>query len=238
MSQKDPPHTALALLRSSSLASAVEQEIERAILRGELEPGAKLNEAHLAERLGVSRGPVREAFRMLQTAGLVRLEKNRGSFVRQVAPDEAMELYEVRAMIEESVGRALARAITPAQLKVMHSLLDTMGRAVKSGDAGAYHPLDLEFHDRLVEFSGNRKLTLMYRQLINELSLFRRFKPIDAKTLPLSTSEHDGILKAIASGNPERAGRAMREHVAQSRERILRRQAVAGDTGQSIARKV
>ena len=237
MNPKAEPHTALALLRSSSLATAVQQEIERAILRGELVPGAKLNEADLAERLGVSRGPVREALRMLETAGLVRQEKNRGAFVRHVALDEAMEIYDLRAMIEESVGRALAGAIAPAQLKSLHALVDSMGRAVKAGDADAYHLLNLEFHDRLVEFSGNRKLTSMYRQLINELSLFRRLNLADAKMMPLSASEHDGIVKAIASGNPERAGRAMREHVTESRERTLRNNAPANDAETSPARK-
>ncbi len=230
--------TALALLRSSSLASAVQQEIERAILRGELAPGAKLNEANLAERLGVSRGPVREAFRMLETVGLVRQEKNRGAFVRHVALDEAIEIYDLRAMMEESVGRALARSITPAQLKAVHALVDAMGRAVKAGDADAYHLLNLEFHDRLVGFTGNRKLGTVYRQLINELSLFRRLNLAEEKMMPLSASEHDGIVKAIASGNADRAGRAMRDHVVESRERTLRNHAPANDAQAAPQRKI
>jgi len=232
------PHTALALLRSSSLATAVQQEIERAILRGDLAPGAKLNEATLAERMGVSRGPVREAFRMLETAGLVRQEKNRGAFVRHVALDEALEIYDLRAIIEESVGRLLAKSISSSQLKAVHGLVDAMGRSVKAADADAYHLLNLEFHDRLVEFTGNRKLTAMYRQLINELSLFRRLNLADGKTMPLSASEHDGIVKAIASGNPERAARAMREHVVESRERTLRNQTPANSAHAAPTRKV
>ena len=237
MNRSNPAPTTLALLRSSSLASAVQQEIERAILRGELAPGTKLNEASLAEKLGVSRGPVREAFRMLETAGLVRQEKNRGAFVRHVALDEAMEIYDLRAMMEESVGRALAGTITPTQLKTVHALVDAMGRAVKAGDADAYHLLNLEFHDKLVGFTGNRKLVAMYRQLINELSLFRRLNLAEEKMMPLSASEHDGIVKAIASGNAERAGRAMREHVVESRERTLRNHAPANDAQASPLNK-
>lgn len=238
MNRPAPAPSPLALLRSSSLATAVQQEIERAILRGEVAPGAKLNEAALAEKLGVSRGPVREAFRMLETAGLVRQEKNRGAFVRDVALDEAMEIYELRAMMEEAVGRALAAAITPAQLKTLHALVDAMGRAVKAGDADAYHLLNLDFHDKLVEFSGKRKLTVIYRQLINELSLFRRLNLADEKMMPLSASEHDAILKAIASGDSERAGRAMREHVLESRDRTLRNNTPANDAQASPPRKV
>ena len=80
----------IALLQSSSLPSLVQAELERMILSGELQPGAKLTEMTLAARLGVSRGPLREAFRMLEEAGLVRTEKNRGVFVRDIPLDEAV----------------------------------------------------------------------------------------------------------------------------------------------------
>ena len=94
-------HPTIALLQSSSLTSVVQQEIERQILAGELEPGAKLTEAALAERLGVSRGPIREAFRSLEESGLVRQEKNRGVFVRNIDLGEAMEIYDLRALITQ-----------------------------------------------------------------------------------------------------------------------------------------
>ena len=216
------PHHKIALLQSSSLTTVVQQEIERTILSGELEPGAKLIEAALAERLGVSRGPVREAFRMLEEAGLVRQEKNRGVFVRHIPLDEAMEIFEMRAMMDEAVGRKLAAAVTPEQMKQMRAMVDEMERAVKAGDVDAYHLLNLQFHDRLVEFSGNRKLIALYRKLINELSLFRRLNLSDGKQLPQSAQEHRAILKAIASGDPDLAGQAMRAHVQDSQQRTLK----------------
>src|SRR5262249_52800877 len=88
---------AIALVRSSSLPTLVEKELERMIVAGDLPAGGKLNEASVAELLGVSRGPVREAFRALEASGLVRLEKNRGVFVRQISVEEADQIYEVRA---------------------------------------------------------------------------------------------------------------------------------------------
>ena len=91
---------ALAVLRQQSLTTLVQREIERRIIAGELPPGAKLNEAELAAEMGISRGPVREAFRALEQAGLVQTEKNRGVFVRQVSLEEANEIYEVRAALE------------------------------------------------------------------------------------------------------------------------------------------
>src|SRR5512147_1930599 len=103
---------AIALLQSSSLPALVQKELERMILAGDLPAGGKLSEASVAALLGVSRGPVREAFRALEASGLVRLEKNRGVFVRQIRPDEAIELYDLRAGLDEIAGRLLAGRIT------------------------------------------------------------------------------------------------------------------------------
>jgi DNA-binding GntR family transcriptional regulator len=101
-------------------------------------------------------------------------------------------------------------------------MVEAMEKAVKAGDADSYHLLNLDFHDKLVAFSGNRKLTSIYRRLINELSLFRRMNLVDAKLLPISAGEHRAIVKAIASGDAEAAGQAMRQHVMDSKQRTLR----------------
>lgn len=214
-------HPTIALLQSSSLTTVVQQEIERAILVGEYAPGSKLIEATLAEKLGVSRGPVREAFRMLEEAGLVRNEKNRGVFVRDIPIDEAVEIFDLRAAMDELVGRQLAKNISPAQLKEIRGLVDQMEKAVKADDTRQYHLLNLRFHDRLVEMAGNRKLTAIYRKLIKELSLFRRLNLADGWLMPISAGEHRQIVKAIASGDADAAGRAMFDHVMESKERTI-----------------
>ena len=220
-----PVHPTIALLQAHSLASVAQGELERMILSGELAPGAKLTEMALATRLGISRGPLREAFRMLEEAGLLRTEKNRGVFVRDIPIDEAIEIFDLRAAMEELVGRRLAEAITAAQLKEMRGLVDAMERAVKAGpspnSARGYHLLNLQFHERLVEMAGNRKLSAIYRKLIKELSLFRRLNLADGWLLPVSAGEHRAIIKAIASGDPEAAGRAMFDHVMESKARTV-----------------
>ena len=214
-------HPTIAQLQNNSLTMVVQQEIERAILAGEFGPGAKLNEAALALRLGVSRGPVREAFRMLDEAGLVRTEKNRGVFVRDIPIDEAVEIYELRAAMEESVGRRLALHMTPAQRQEAEALVHAMEDAVTARDGHRYHRLNLQFHDRLVEMGGNRKLTAIYRKLIKEISLCRRINLADENQLPASAHAHWEMLRAIATGEPELAGRAMFEHAIQSKHRML-----------------
>lgn len=219
------PHPTIALLQNHSLTMVVQQEIERAILAGEFAPGAKLNEAALALRLGVSRGPVREAFRMLDEAGLVRTEKNRGVFVRDIPVDEAIEIYELRAAMEESVGRRLAARMTPAQRQEAEDLVHAMEAAVLARDAHTYHLLNLQFHDRLVEMAGNRKLTSIYRKLINEISLFRRLNLADENQLPASAHAHWDMLRAITGGDPEVAGRAMFDHAIHSKDRMVHMEA-------------
>ncbi len=214
-------HPTIALLQSSSLTSVVQQEIERAILGGDYAPGAKLNEAVLAEKLGVSRGPVREAFRMLDEAGLVRTEKNRGVFVRDIPIDEALEIFDLRAAMDEWVGRRLATSITEPQLKEIKAMVADMEKAVRAQDAHQYHVLNLKFHDRMVEMSGNRKLTDTYRKLIKELSLFRRQNLADSILMRTFLSEHKQIVKAIASGDASAAAQAMYDHVMQSRQRTI-----------------
>ena len=222
-------HPTIALLQTSSLSMVVQQEIERAILAGEYAPGSKLVEANLAQKLGVSRGPVREAFRMLEEGGLLRNEKNRGVFVRDIPIAEAVEIFDLRAAMDEMVGRQLARNIKPAEVREIKSMVENMERAVKAEDAHHYHLLNLKFHDRLVEMAGNGKLTTIYRKLIKELSLFRRLNLADSWLMPISAGEHRQIVKAIASGDADAAGSALREHVLESKARTiandLRRQA-------------
>jgi phosphonate utilization transcriptional regulator len=232
------PHAKIALLQSSSLTHVVQQEIERAILVGEFAPGEKLTEAALADKLGVSRGPVREAFRMLEEAGLLRNEKNRGVFVRDIPIDEAVEIFDLRAAMDELVGRQLAAQLTSEQGLELNALVADMEAAVARQDAYQYHLLNLKFHDRLVEMTGNRKLTSIYRKLIKELSLFRRLNLADGWLMPISATEHGEILAAITAGDADKAGQAMRAHVMESKSRTiandLRRQARAGATNLKI----
>lgn len=229
---------AIALVQSSSLPTLVQKELERMILAGDLPAGSKLNEAAVADLLGVSRGPVREAFRALEESGLVRLEKNRGVFVRQISVDEADEIYEVRAALDEFVGRRLAQSATPELVRELRAHVERMEKAAGRGDVDAYVTANLEFHDRLVELTGNAKLLVTYRRLVNELNLYRRTTLARSGTLPISTGEHRDIVDRIAAGQVAAAGRALYDHVMASRERMHKTRAGArAAPGRPAARK-
>ena len=236
MATKISSNPAIAQLQSNSLANLVQRDIERMILDGTLASGAKLTEATLAEQIGVSRGPVREAFRMLEEAGLVRTEKNRGVFVRDIPIEEALEIFEVRAVMDLYVGRKLAQSIAPTEVRELRQLVDAMEQAVKGDNAHDYHRFNLKFHDRLLELAGNGKLLATYRRLVNELSLFRR-QNLTTESMAVYSREHRQIVKAIAAGDPEAAGQAMFQHVMNSRERTLRNYEQKQAAAQALAGK-
>lgn len=216
----DTAAEAIALVQSRSLPMLVQRELERNILTGQLPAGSKLNEAAIADRLGVSRGPVREAFRALEESGLVRLEKNRGVFVRRIPVEEADDIYELRAVLDEFVGRRLAQKATPELVRELRTHVDRMEKAAAKGDVDAYLAANVEFHDRMVELAGNAKLLVMYRRLVNELRLYRHATLAQGGVLPVSTREHREIVHRIAAGTPAAAGRALYDHVLASRERM------------------
>ncbi|HWM40938.1 MAG TPA: phosphonate utilization associated transcriptional regulator [Burkholderiales bacterium] len=212
---------AIELVRQQSLTSLVQREIERRILGGELAPGAKLNEAELAMAMGVSRGPVREAFRALEQAGLVHTQKNRGVFVRQVSLEEADEIYEVRAALEAQIGRLAAKRITPVQLERLRGIVKRMHAVGRSRDADAYFPLNLEFHEVLADAAANRALAANYRRVVNELNLYRRETLTrNLNIIPVSTQDHEAIVNAIAKGDAAAAERLLYDHVINSRARV------------------
>ena len=212
----------IALLQAHSLPMLVQRELERMILAGDLAAGSKLREAEVAAMLGVSRGPVREAFRALEESGLVRLEKNRGVFVRQITVDEADDIFELRAVLDEFAGKRAAQKATADQASELFDLAERMERAIGHGDVDGYHAANIAFHDRIVQLAGNAKLTALYRRLVNELHLHRRTALAQAGKLPVSMREHRAIAEHIAARQGSAAGRALFEHAMASRDRVHR----------------
>ncbi len=227
----DPTDTALTLVQRTSLTRLVAEAVEKLILSGELAAGAKLNEIALAQRLGVSRGPLREAFRMLEEAGLLRQEKNRGAFVREIGLDEAAEIYDVRAGLDATAGRLLAGRISTSQLGQLRQLIVQMHAAAATTDVDGFHALNLDFHDRIVEMTGNRALLDVYRKLVKQLTLFRRRNLFAPMAIPHFAEEHGAIVELLASGDGERCAQALLAHAEGGRQRMLRDGAAGASHG-------
>lgn len=216
-----PSSPTIEALQQTSLTTLVQRDLERRILSGDLAPGSKLIEADIAAALGVSRGPVREACRALGQAGLVRTEKNRGVFVRQVSLDEANEIYEVRAALEGLIGKLAAQRIDAEQVEQLRAVVKKMAAHDKTRKAEAYFVLNVEFHELLARAARNQALLNHYRRVVNELDLYRR-ETISRSTenIPVSTREHEAIVNAVSQRDEKLAERLLTEHVLQSRERL------------------
>jgi DNA-binding GntR family transcriptional regulator len=223
VTNKRPADTSMAIevLREHSLATLAQQELERRIISGEIAAGTKLNEVEMASALGISRGPVREAFSALAQAGLVRVEKNRGVFVRQVSVEEASEFFEVRAALEGLIGQLAARRISIDEIEALRAVVRRMQQTQKSRRADEYFALNVEFHDLLARAARNNALLAHYRGIVNQLDLYRRATIAhSADHIPQSTQEHEAIIEAVAARDEQRAQTLLVEHVLVSRARL------------------
>src|SRR6202166_5082021 len=138
--------------RAESLASLVAEELERMIIRGELQAGDRINESALAQMFKISRGPIREACRSLEKSNLVRVVTNRGVFVREMSAAQAAEIYDVRAHIFGLAGRLAASRVSFRDVVELRAMVAEMHEA---RDIDSYYPLNVAFHAPLVELSGN-----------------------------------------------------------------------------------
>jgi DNA-binding GntR family transcriptional regulator len=213
---------ASANIRTESHVPAVQRELERMIAVGELKGGERINESALAIKLGVSRGPIREACRTLEQTGLLRSEINRGFFVREISMKEALDIYDLRAHLAEMAGRLAAAHITAAELAQFDGLVERMESAAEDNDMGAYYPLNVEFHTRLIAVAGNHKLIQFWPALESALHLFRTRSFILPGSLRASNYDHRAIVAALREGDAQGAGRLLADHILKGKARLLR----------------
>lgn len=211
----------LEIVQTKTLPQVVQDRILQLILSNQLKMGEKLTEGDLAMRLGVSRGPIREAFRGLEEAGLLQSSKNRGVYVRVISAEEGMHLYDLRSCLEAYAGRELAPRITKAQIAELRSILVQMKRSYEKQDVDEFYPLNITFHDRIVEMVGNPKLLSMFRKMMNEIHLISRHGIEEEGGKLVSSHEHVEIVDALAAHNSRKAESLMRKHVIGSRDRFL-----------------
>ena len=203
------------------LAHGICEQLQQLIYGGEIAPGERLNEAALALRMGTSRGPIREAIRVLTGIGLVVAVPNRGVFVRQISVREMLEIYELRALLFGFAAQQAAEHLSDEDRRAFEQLLDGMDQACETGDGQHYYVLNLEFHALVLAQCQNQRAQRAYEDHAKELHLYRR-RYFDARlNMRRSNSEHRRIFEAIASGAPERAAKLAREHVLQGRQRLL-----------------
>ncbi|QGZ64111.1 GntR family transcriptional regulator [Paraburkholderia acidisoli] len=206
----DDEEAPLSTAPQHSLTERVRDEIERRIAAGQLAPGDKLVEADWATRLAVSRGPVREAFRALEQAGLVRNEKHRGVFVRRVGVAEARELGEVCAALREAACRMLAARIDSAMVAQLRERLDAMRAALVNADGEAFLLARDAFRAALVASAGNERLRETHARAVSELRLAARRVAPASGAMEIAYAGHRALLSALASRDADESSLRMR----------------------------
>lgn len=201
--------------RHPRLVELVVAELRRLIVAGHWPQGHRLIESRVAEELGVSRNPVREAFRSLAAEGFVELEPRRGARVALVAPHEVDQLFEVRAALDELAAGLAARRRSPEQLAALQTVVAEGTRLVGCGDLAALPPLNSRFHELLTEAAGNRQLTAIMGPLRDRIQwVYSARLHLRAES---SWAEHGAIVAAVAEGDEPLARRIAGEHIAEAR---------------------
>jgi DNA-binding GntR family transcriptional regulator len=203
------------------LAHGICEQLQQLIYGGEIAPGERLNEAALAQRMGTSRGPIREAIRMLTGIGLVVAVRNRGVFVREISVREMLEIYELRALLFGTAAQQAAEHLSDADRAEFERLLDGMDAACDAGDGQRYYVLNLRFHALLMAQWHNARAQRAYEDHAKELHLYRRRYFNATINMRRSNNEHRRIFEAIAASAKDRAGKLAQAHVLHGRQRLL-----------------
>jgi len=214
------------------LVETVAEEIARIILEGELRPGDKLNEVEIARRLGVSRGPVREAARQLQEAGLLESQAFRGSFVRTLSQREVADIYALRSLLESTAIAEATRLATPADLAEIELALQATEMAALANAKGRMIEADVAFHTAICKAGHNQRITDTFIKLAAELRLVHLLMNPGPQHLRAAAKCHAAILSDLRSRGLDRAVSTIRSHINDERDEVLQ---YLGPHGDSVA---
>ena len=199
---------ALNLERPQLLTDLAADRIREAIVRGELKLGEQVSEAQLAQRMGVSKTPVREALLRLKSEGLVEVHPQRGTFVFRLEPEQVGQLCRYRVMVESAAMREAMTTDAPALAAEMAKLVAEMKKAERARDEEALARIDMEFHWLLFTHCSNGYLRSGYEVIRSQLVALRHRSPTSDMA-----SAHQVLVDAVAAGDVRRATALLAEHV-------------------------
>lgn len=206
-------------LKQPPLYQRARDVLRQAILQGQLAPGERLTETQLAEQLGISRTPLREALRQLQSEGLVRRDHNGNLFVATVDAGEIESLYQCRIALERVSASLAARRAEEDGLSRMRQAIDEAGKAASEGDVVGLLHHNIRFHREIAQTANNRWVLRLLEQVWVQMPLFRASVLSVPQEQREILAEHVQILERIAARDPDGAAEAMEEHLLRDLER-------------------
>ena len=204
------------------LRDVVFNTLRKAILTGQLKPGERLMEVHLANRLGVSRTPIREAIRKLELEGLVIMIPRRGAEVARITEKSLRDVLEVRRALDALSVELACDRITQKDINRLLEACTAFERAVREGDASVIASADVALHDIIVEAAGNARLQQLVNNLSEQMYRFRFVYIKEESQHDNLIAEHREIYEGIVSRDKERAAAAARLHIDNQERSIIR----------------
>lgn len=200
---------------SAQVASIIRQ----AIITGELKPGTRLVEQALTRSLDISRSPIREAFRILESEGLVHIIPNKGTFVIQLNEKDLKEIYELRKLLEIYAIRMACNSMTQKDLEELKVIIKEMERRLELKDYIGYLRFSHEFHESFIKKCENKRLFNLFRVLRNNIIAIQIFAYSYPERSSDSLEEHRKILSALSKRNSDKAEEYLRKHLEYGYER-------------------
>ena len=195
------------------LRDVVFNTLRQAIMRGQLKTGERLMEIQLANKLGVSRTPIREAIRKLELEGLVLMIPRKGAEVAQITEKNMQDVLEVRKALEELSVQLACERITPEQVEEMKMAAEDFRKVLKSGDVTKIAEADVKFHDIIFAATNNQRLITLLNNLREQMYRFRVEYLKQKECYPQLLEEHDKLIALISGGEVEEACELMGCHI-------------------------
>ncbi len=204
------------------LREAVCETLRDAIRKGILEPGERLMEVQLADELGISRTPVREAIRKLEQEGYVIMMPRRGTYVSDISTGDVKEIFEIRSALESLAAGLAARRIEPDELETLQNLLIEIEGYIAKNDIEKIVETDIKFHGLLYKVSRNERLVNIINNLKEQLARFRTLSMSYPGRLQETLEEHSEMVEAIANGDVSAARDAAEHHMERAEKTYLK----------------
>ena len=204
------------------LRDVVFNTLRQAILRGEMEPGERLMEIQLAQKLGVSRTPIREAIRKLELEGLVIMIPRKGAEVAHITEKDMRDVLEVRCTLEELAVALACKNVTPERIMDLRAANKVFESAIVSKDVVNIVDADVQFHDTIYAMTDNDRHIQIINKLREQMYRYRLEYVKDARTHSILINEHNDIIQKLADKDVEGAKMFMRQHIRNQEKGIIR----------------
>jgi len=211
----------LGELERSNLADGIAILLRQSIMTGELPPGTRLIEVELARQLGVSRGPLREAMRILETEGLLESSPGRGSSVTQFSEKDIREVYSLRAVLEQEAIRLAAMYSKDEDLNQLQIILDALFEAAEDGNLSKVTELDFQFHTQIWKMADHQLLMQVLQGITTQIRMFLAVQTHLYNDLAEGISDHQKLLDSLKNSDGESGAQIMKNHLQVAEDVIL-----------------